>query len=32
MGRWVNVVRFLTPAIFVVVYIALLAALFLGAR
>ena len=31
MGRWVNVVRFVTPAIFVVVYIALLAALFLGA-
>ena len=26
---WINVVRFLTPALFVVVYIALLAALFL---
>ena len=26
---WINVVRFLTPAVFVVVYIALLAALFL---
>jgi len=26
---WINVVRFVTPAVFVVVYIALLAALFL---
>ncbi|HSP52718.1 MAG TPA: hypothetical protein VLO00_07470 [Cryobacterium sp.] len=26
---WINVVRFLTPAVFVVVYVALLAALFL---
>ncbi|TFD09257.1 MULTISPECIES: hypothetical protein [unclassified Cryobacterium] len=32
MAPWVNVVRFVTPAIFVIVYIALLAALFLTAR
>lgn len=31
MGVWVNVVRFVTPTIFVVVYIALMAALFLSA-
>ncbi|KFF59801.1 hypothetical protein JF66_08690 [Cryobacterium sp. MLB-32] len=30
-GPWVNVVRFLTPGVFVVVYVALLAALFLPA-
>ena len=27
---WVNVVRFMTPAVFVVVYVALLIALFAG--
>ncbi len=32
MASWVNVVRFVTPAIFVAVYIALLAALFLTNR
>ncbi|SEN65213.1 hypothetical protein E3O25_02160 [Cryobacterium sp. TMT1-3] len=31
MARWVNVVRYVTPAIFVIVYVALLASLFFSA-